>query len=343
MTTLLLAIATFPGGNFNDLAASLAEATGRPAVVSLSSARGRMKSFSFDAADEDAFSRTVLKEIGLMRAPGVTVVFHDGQLPSARVSQRAWNQPETVAAKAFSADSVKAGRVTFRTEKTESLDLKTLAGFAKPVVSHWYFEGLAIGVSAKDVPEMEFLSLVAKGIGGRFLNTSAAFKIDIDPAEIRSRAVRTIQAEAMPTESDGASLQNKERAFRIAALNAISNEEISRLLAQPGNTVRVAVRNGSPVESAAVALIREMEAQQLKELRAERTLEDARRTGESLRAVRRDANFVGILNRVDSRRQAMLVINQRFEASLEVPVVDARGRPSTERLFGSTGRRRGRG
>lgn len=343
MTTLFLAIATFPGGNFNDLAASLSEATGKPAVVSLSSARGSMKGFSFDTADEGAFGRTVQKEIGLMRAPGVTVVFHDGQLPSAKVSQKAWNQPETVGAKAFSAASVKAGKVTFRTEKTESLDLKTLSGFAKPVESHWFLEGLAIGVSAKNVPEIEFLSLVAKGIGGRFLNTSASYKIDIDPMEVRSRAVRTIQAEAIPTEGDEAAILNKERAFRIAALNALSNEEMSRLLLQPGNTIRVAVRSGSPVEGAAVALIREMEAAQLRALRSERTPEDSRITGNPPRVVRRDANFVGILNRVDSRRQAMLVINQRFEASLEVPVVDGRGRTSTERLFGSTGRRRGSG
>ena len=343
MTTILLAIATFPGGNFNDLAASLSEATGKPAVVSLSSARGSMKSFSFDTADEGAFGRTVLKEIGLMRAPGVTVVFHDGQLPSAKVSQKPWNQPESVSPKAFSAASVKAGKVNFRTEKTESLDLKTLAGFAKPVESHWFFEGLAIGVVAKDVPEMDFLGLVAKGIGGRFLNTSAAFKIDIDPVDIRTRAVRTIQAEAIPTEGDEAAILNKERAFRIAALNALSNEEMSRLFLQPGNQVRVAVRTGSPVEGAAVALIREMEAQQLRALRTERTPEDSRRADTLPRYVRGDTNFVGILNRVDTRRQAMLVINQRFEASLEVPVVDGRGRTSTERLFGGTAPRRGRG
>lgn len=335
MYVLLAAISTFPGGNFNDLAHSMASATGKPAVVVLSASKGAMKSFQFDPSNLDSLTRTVQKEAGLVRTPGLNMVFHDGLVPSGKVSRNPWNSPEAVAAKAFPSDAIKNGLVTVRTEKNESLDVQTLKGFKKPVQVHWFYGSLAIGIEAKDVPEMDFLSLVAKGMAARFLNTSNAYLIDFDPVEARLRVVQTIQSEPLTGDKAAQDRMAKERAFRIAALNALSSADMTTLFQKQGNEIRVAVRNGSPVEGAAVALIRDVEATEraaAREQRQEAVLEY--QTTGAIRVSRAgNQDIVGILNRIDSRRPATLIVNTMFEVGLELPIFDARGRPTTQRLF----------
>src|SRR5690348_3398726 len=90
MILSLLAASTithFGGGTPNDLAKTLADATGQNVVIY----QARMKpipAFDFDTASLDEFAKTMRTKAGLMMAPGSNYIFYDGVLPAGKMPPR---------------------------------------------------------------------------------------------------------------------------------------------------------------------------------------------------------------------------------------------------------------
>jgi hypothetical protein len=321
-------VATFPGGTINDLARSLNTASGKPAVIVLSGSAKALPGFEFNAADPDDLAQVLRTKVNLVLAPGVDMVVHDGYVPFDKVGKGA-PTGNSMMAKPFTEAAVSGGKVTFATEKNESLQLESLKGFAKPVTVHWFYPGLTVAVNAKDVPEMDFLGLVAKGIGARFHNSGNNFKIEFDPVEVRTRAIRTIQFQpqgAKPQQPQAPTFTTRMQDFRIAALNSLTPAQLSELFKAPGNTIKTPIRSGSNIERLAVALVREMEAQtqtQTDDAAVANEVNSRVLIGGQTRAQNRRPG--SILARVDPRRQAMLVTDTNFQAWVEVPVLGGNG------------------
>lgn len=322
---LAAAVASFPGGNYNDLAKSISEATTKPAVVVLSSAPRPIKPFEFNHADLDAMASAFRTNAELMMSPGVNLILHDGLIPADKVS-KGRSPRGSATPKAFPETAVANGVVTFSTEKTETLQLESLKGFSKPVEVHWFYTDQIVGVSAKGVPELDFLNHIARGMGAKVVNTTKSFKIDFDPVEVRTRAIRTIQAD---NARDAKTPRDPMETFRIAALNSLTPATLTELFSKPRNQVRTPIRPGSDIERQAVALLRQQSGPQPQR--------DARtNTGVIFENNRRAAT---IFDRVDTSRQARLVTDTSFTSWVEVPVRGGNGnsyetvlRPESRRI-----------
>ena len=309
-----VAIASFPGGNYNDLAKSISEATKQSVVVVLSAPPKPLKAFQYNEASLDELGKAIQTNTGLMRMPGIHMLFTDGLLPLDKIGKAGPGLGQ-ITMKDFPETAVANGAVTFSTEKSEGLKLDSLKGFAKPVKLHWYYTGLTAGMQVKGTPELDFLGLLARTLGARFQNTTNEFKIDFEPVEIRNRAIRTIQAD----KAEGDEMEKKRQSFRVAALNMLTPAQLTELFSQAGKTVRTQIRSGSQVENEAVALIRATEAEQ--GIQADVQQQGRQRTGPP----RDPANQVSILARVDPRRPAFLVTDQLFESWVDVPVFGGGG------------------
>ncbi|MBC8064926.1 MAG: hypothetical protein H7Y17_08860, partial [Chlorobia bacterium] len=205
-----------------------------------------------------------------------------------------------------------AGKVTFKTEKANALQVPLLSGsFSKPIVVHWIYQETPVFVNVKDLSELGFLTWVAKAVGARLNPAGKTFNFDLDPIEIRKRAVATIQAlpTSRPRKDDDAIVKNGQT-FRIACLNALTAGQLTEALATAGASIRLELGPRSPLTNLALQRVRDLEQYQ-RNMPAD---SPAPRTA------------IGLLQRVDRSRMAALIVDSRFGIRLEVPVVDENGR-----------------
>jgi len=210
----------------------------------------------------------------------------------------------------LSATAVKDGKVTFKTEQAQRLELTSLNGaLSKPVKMHWIYDEAILCVHVQDMPELDFLKFAAKSIGSVLVSTAKEYTFALDPIEIRKRAIATMQ-KYNPT--DGNAVAQKSLQFRIACLNGLTNAQITEALKSDGAEVRVDLGQRSPLASLALQRIHDLEQY------------EANLPADSS-APRR---ATGLLQRIDRSRSAYLIVNSHFQSEIEIPIVDANGRPN---------------
>lgn len=317
---LVTLVAMFAGGTYNDLAASVREATSRPVVVVLSKTRVDYPSFEYEAGSLDEMSRTIRAKTGLSLAPGTDLVFHDGLLHPRKLSRIGALPPAPVMV-AFPKEAVKDGKVTFKTQKNESLVVSSLPGFSKPVTVHWFYTDQVVGVNVEDQPELSFLAHLAKGIGARVVDSPEKYEIEFAAEEIRSRAIKTIESQPyfVNLRPEDKAMEDGRRTFRIGVLRALSTPQLTELFSKRNNEIRLPIARRSRLERLAVTMIQQLEKYEAKPLPAGTA--GPRRTPP-------------VLNRVDPRRQAFMIVDTFFETRVEVPVLDQNGLPAGVQVVG---------
>lgn len=345
MLTLLAAAALapvkFPGGNPNDFAALLAESAKQNVIVV--QGEGQMvEACEYDPSDLNELSRALRNQTKLMIMPGTDLILSDGYISRQLVrgnlgrmrsgSGLGSDEQQEVAARLkamndaraasgsdksgfklvmmspvqLPANAVKDGMVTFQTKKSESLDLMALGNLSKPVKTHWIFGSAVVACKVDNLPELDFLKWIAKGVGGRIVSGPKEYTLDIDPGEIRRRAIKTISLNKPTggTPEETARLQ-KQQNFRISCLNALTPTQLSAALATENGETRVELDARSPLTRTAVAYVQEME-----------------QSGD-----RRNPR-VSVLQRVDPSRKAYLIVTSGFDTSVEVPILNGQGQPA---------------
>lgn len=348
MTTILLAVAAvkFVGGTPNDFAAALAEATGQNVVMSQGEGKNLTKA-EFETTDITEMAKAIRAQIKHVILPGSDLVVSDQALArrlitggQVRISSgqdreqfelavlaiqererqssgQVINQPANAFAPSFiglPAGSVAEGKVTFKTQKLEALHLASLNGsFSKPIVAHWIYTETPIYVNVKDMPELDFLKWAAKAAGARLINTPKDFQFELDPVEIKKRAIAAIQNDpGRLGRRDDPKQAEQQKAFRISVINSLSPAQFSQMLASSGASVKIELTDRSPLTQVAVQRIRNLEQYQQNQ--------PADGPG--------DRNAIGLLRRVDQNRIAVLTVDSHFNARMEIPVVNEQGQPA---------------
>lgn len=349
MTTLLLATlyaVKFGGGTPNDFVTALADATQQSVVMTQGDAK-YLPVAEFETTDVDTMARAIRAQMKHMILPGTDLVIGDQlvakQMVSAgrqirlgfseelvvmegrrQVEQEVSRRVPAVKAPTeallsvnrigMPATALKEGKITFKTEKADALQLPMLSGvLSKPVKVHWIYSEAPVFVNVKDLPEFEFLKWTAKAVGARLTSGAKEYSFDLDPVEIRKRAVLTIQAEPLPQQRDrgNSNSQVQARNFRVSVINALTPAQISAALADTGSSTRIELTSRSPLTRLAVQRVQQIDAER----------QNQPRQGPP------GQSQPGIMQRVDSSRMAVLTVDSRFGIQMEIPILDQNGRP----------------
>lgn len=351
MTTLLLATlyaVKFGGGTPNDFVTALADSTQQSVVMTQGDAK-YLPAAEFETTDVDTMARAIRAQMKHMILPGSDLVIGDQLLAKQMVSEgrqtrfgvsgvegaitiERRSQVEQEVSRRIPAvkapteallsvnkigmpsTALKDGKVTFKTEKADALQISMLSGvLSKPVKVHWIYSESPIFVNVKELPEFEFLKWTAKAVGARLTSGAKEYSFDLDPVEIRKRAVLTIQAEPLPQQRDrgNSNSQVQARNFRVAVINALTPAQISAALADTGSTTRIELTSRSPLTRIAVQRVQQIDAER----------QNQPRQGPP------GQSQPGIMQRVDSSRMAVLTVDSRFGIQMEIPILDQNGRP----------------
>jgi len=333
MFTLLaataLAVTKFPGGTANDFAASLAQASQQNVAV-IQGMKATVKPCEFDPSDLNELARAIRNQTQLAILPGPDLLISDGKIdPSLVTESEGGSSQEGVP---FPAAALDAGKVTFKTEKTDLLAINSFAStFGKPVNVHWIYKDVNLAVQVKNMPQTDFLKWVAKAVGGRLVETTKDYTIALDPIEIRRRAVNTILAQKLDqSDPNTFAMLQKKQSFRAAALNSLNATQLLQALATPGGETRVVLSANNPLTRTASTYVQNLaqyqQMAQVQNAQADQgTLQQGRRR---MRMNRNggDGSAVGVLQRVDPSRASYLIVNSHFDVSFEIAVLDNRGR-----------------
>lgn len=344
LAATLLAV-QFPGGAPNEFVGALAKGANRSVVLALSAAHTIPKA-DFEIDDFDLMARSIRKQTQLAILPGIDLVLSDQLLPKRLVTEvvyrgggqsesdqleieskiaeiRASKLPTSPTASSdlpinfvdLPASSVQNGTITFVTEKSDALQVQKLNGpLSKPVKSHWIYQEIPIYVQVKDMPELDLMKWSAKALGARLIATANEYNFELDPIEVRKRAIAAIVANARPTvgrKEDIAIVQDRQN-FRIACLNALTPAQLTEALATPDASTRIELSPRGTLTNLALNQVRALQKYQ-----------------ESIPpGTAGPKSAIGLLQRVDPNRKAYLIVERGFTVTIEVPVLDKDGNPA---------------
>ncbi len=189
----LLSVLNFPAGSAHDFVEALGTGTGKT-VVAFYSSISRHDGFSADPSDLGTFVRIVKSKTGLQQAPGVEHVFSDGMIAPFLIKlPPIYNSTQSFSRTGADSFQVKQGIVTV-SKNASSLNLTELMQrpWTSTIEWHWTFDSYSISTTFKELPEQEFLKLLAKAAGMRLDKTKTGYAFKLIPSEFRRRANATI-------------------------------------------------------------------------------------------------------------------------------------------------------
>jgi len=352
MLALLIAATSFAGGNTNDLVHALREATNQDVVI----VRGQpadkaLEALEFDPSSTDAMNNVFRPKYDLRVIPGSMPLFSDDRIPSSMLSgiqagtQPVLGRPDFIGQnngnpggrKAFSSDAIQNGKITFRTEKSEFLDMNSLLNgpLAKPVTMSWVYQDAMPYVEFKGATPSAFLEKVAKGVGARFRETDKAYALELQPEEFRHRALHSLNS-IKQGDTPQSKLTYAKAQLAASTLNALSSQQITQCWANPSSSVTVAIaRNGSlltAVNGYVVALENAPQFMQQQQQDVAVAQEGGPQTRRQGRGQARQPNvnrqISMALRMADPRRSATVTMSANFHVEVEVPIAAPNGNPA---------------
>lgn len=336
MLTLLIATAYsihFSGGTPNAFANALFEST-KQNVVLVQGESALVGKLDYTNVTLNQMSQALRTQINHFLLPGTEMVFSDQLLSSKLLTGSGFRDiPGFASGYAFEhiqydrtnkdalltvrftplpPSAVVNGKITFRTEKDEALQLKSLEGqLSKPIRFHWIYAEQPIFVQASNMDEVDFLTNVSKALGARFNPAAKTYNFDIDPNSIRTRAASTLAR--LNANKDPNSTDSQDYKFRIGCLNSLTAAQISEALATPTSLARVAINRSSQLTNLATARIRELEKIQ-------------KTYGPNGRASKK---AIGLLDRIDPDRPSYIVMDSKFYVMMEIAVKATANSPAS--------------
>jgi hypothetical protein len=234
----VVALGKFPGGSLNEFVDLVAKSTNGNVVASQGWVRPIAK-FEM-TADRSELNRILRRDTDMRITPGVDWIFSDEMLPPMRVPGVNVGQVPQPTWKALGADHFQDGRVTFRTEGNERLNSTSLADapFEKPVQIHWMLQEFPVAVDVRGMEPRQFLIHVARSVGGSFQNLPNAYRLELEPTQMRTRAINMLELkqEGMPTAATApadqpAAVMRERNELLIALLRELNPQQIAQAFA----------------------------------------------------------------------------------------------------------------
>lgn len=322
---------TFPGGGPVELAASIADSTQKPAVIAELAMRGFAK-FDYDTANMTDMARTIFANTALRQAPG-EYAYHPDTIPASFIQVEPFSgrwSPPNFRYTNLAPEAVKDGKVTWAPRPGEALRTQNLENrFSKAVRFHWTQEPYAIMAKVTDLPEADFVRLVAKALGGKYSSRKEAYVIDFDPDEFRKRARNTL-ATAKPKDLERLGpLSRSNYDLCVAAIKQATRQNmLEAFLTQGGRTAIPMVAGQEQMVLARMdAVLQRQEAGDIA------NVEDRRGTKTGSFERKPNRNALRRMDNVDLRYGAAIILESNFRVQVEAVTVDVYGRPAGKIRF----------
>jgi hypothetical protein len=300
---ILLATVKFAGGTTQALASNLAEAMHAPVVIA-SAQLIEIKPIDYDPRSVDSLAPSFRKAPVTLQ-PGSDVVFSDEIYIRSHFAGLLSTFTGPMGLGTLPDSAFQEGKVTFDTRETLPLAIGTLTKlkWTKPFTVNFLLQDLGLSIAVKDVPEAKFLDLVRKAAGGQWQESDGARMLVPDPLALRRRVEKTLTVEVGVDK-----VLNLRRAlFRSAVIN-LGDTELGRLFQSPSSHEAALIAPGGAVAQDAIAYI---------EALAER---------EQALPENAQKQATGLLERVDSRRPAIIRLVADGNFTLVIPTIDPRTR-----------------
>jgi hypothetical protein len=319
MLNVLIAAAlsptTFSGGGASDLAASLAGATQRGAVIAVLD-RQNYRKFTFEPMDATQMAQAVLAATGLKQAVGVDLAYHPNRIPQwfAQIPPFG-GQGGSANLTLVSPPKVawKDGKLTWKTPKGEASRVEELQrAFSKPLEWHWTHEPYAMVFHVIDMPEADVLRHIAKAVGGKLAATRDRFRLDFDPEQFRQRARGLFVTPSIQRLENLDEMSRANFELSRSAIGMASSAQIRQAFYDRGGQTAITLGPGQ------MGMVQQRMAVRLSfEQQPRQTREGGRRGG----------NISRRLASVDLRQGAAIILRSDFRTEIEAVTVDALGRP----------------
>lgn len=196
-----------------------------------------------------------------------------------------------------SAYEIVDSKAIFNLAKGEAVRVSELAAldWPRPIHLHWLPETMWVVPVGKNVEESQFVTALAAAVGGRLTSSADGYRIDLDPAAFRTRALARLEANA--PSSKASDLTRAHYEIARAVWTSIGDDQIQDLYRKPFVGIAFEAKPGSPE---AIALSRYILAYRSK-------AEDARTTSADDRAGMR-----GMLDRIDWTGRPNVLVSQNL-------------------------------
>lgn len=323
---LLTSITRFPGGSYAELTKAIADGTSGSAVICVYQPTP-IPAFEFDAANLEDMALSMKRHAKVRMAGGSRPIFYPPALSAHLFSGfLAGIKPGGFTWTAIPQDALSDGALSYETPKDSAIKGATLENlkWSKPLSVHWVYGDLPLTISAKNQSEADFLSFVAKALGGRVVTSKDGIAIDLDPSEFRLRA--KLRMEEYQAAHKSETLDEGSRADLLllqSVLSAASENDLKKAFAHPGAEAKFVAGPGYST------VVRNRILGTLK--REYGSSEDpvqyaqGARQAQEIRADRRSGDPADILNRINTRAPAFFVLKSDFRCFVEVSLIGQNG------------------
>jgi|GEM_PF-5031490 len=345
ISTLLAVLAVSPvafkGGTPDQFLNFVAANSNQPVIIAVGK-RETLKPMVLDFSNRNSLVQTVNEGQALKVRAGLDYVFSDNLFPvnlfpslSSQTMRFVGNrrtaiqEPDAVSSGQVSnsdpsdtsppagepklpSDFLTKGMVTIDDPKSLPFSLNVLAAgtWSKKLTVFWLFDPVMLYIDVKNMPERQFLSLVAKTLGGQLAVTDTGYEIQPN--------WQVVQTELNTTFSSILSRQTKlsqpillRHELFASSVQAMTSDEVADLFSVQGKYPTYDIPPGSAVATVALNYINDLASYEAsQETRGPRTA-------------------VGILNRIDNRAAVRLHITNTGNATLAVPAFNQRANRST--------------
>lgn len=248
---LIAAVSTvdFKGGDTYALAQAIAKESGASVLISVFQPT-RIPGCTFDTKDADTMADVLKKSAGFWMSPGSDPIFHPGTLPPHLVQLAGINanKPYGFSLIAPPPEALKDGKLNWETKAGEAFRVGDFVGMtlSKGVDLHWMFQDVQLVVVSKGLSEVEFLTRCAKAVGAKLLTSKSLYRLELDPAELRVRAKRSLDKALTGDRAKFMSASDRSGIeLAKAAVASASNQNILQAFANQGSETRIPVGPGN--------------------------------------------------------------------------------------------------
>jgi hypothetical protein len=110
-------------------------------------------------------------------------------------------------------------------------------GFSKPIGVHWFYTNALIVAAAHDVPEDEFLRLVAEAIGAKLISDERSYTFDLDPKQLRQRWQQRLREDYAAWRFNAEPAISARYLLDIALLDELTDDDLKQAFQEPGARV----------------------------------------------------------------------------------------------------------
>jgi hypothetical protein len=250
MLAALILSFSFDGGEAIRLASAASIATDLPVVLYMGDDETKPKA-NFEIKSLDDFGSFFTAHTGLLQAEDSGLAFHSPGYSLDLIMRNHSDFGKSWQRKNEGFFLAADGKISTGLSGA-STDLGQLeqVKFSKPVKTHWFLKSARIATRAIRTDEKVFLGMVSKAVGGKLVETTGNYSIELDPDQVRQRGSFTYQAFAQKSQDN---FSIADSLFSSEALASLTDEQIYKLYEKPESQLILTVKNRSRLFNLALA------------------------------------------------------------------------------------------